>query len=114
MAGTSLKVHGLKQLVKAFAATVHQPSFSSHESCKSSLPPPLLAPSRVHPAHNALSLSSRNPHIVVFINHTPPPVGSEWAKVFDYWVEGDTDDWVRKCESDWKKLRPQDWDVQTI
>lgn len=57
-------------------------------------------------------LSAKKPRIVVYVNRTPPPPGSEWANVIDYWVQGETDAWVQKCESDWKRMRPQDWEIQ--
>ncbi|KAG8905694.1 hypothetical protein FRB99_008408 [Tulasnella sp. 403] len=95
--GTSLKVHGLKKLVKEFASAVHQPSTSSNSSSSSAS---LRAPS------NKGLLNK-----VIFVNKTPP--GSEWNGVIDYHVEGLTDDWVEKVLEDWKKMRPADWEVQT-
>ncbi|KAL0578495.1 NAD-dependent deacetylase hst3 [Marasmius crinis-equi] len=87
--GTSLKVHGLKKLVKEFAKSVH-----------------------THNAPDAPSTSRPKPWVgkVVFVNKTAP--GAEWADVFDYHVEGDTDAWVEKVIEDWKKMRPADWEVQ--
>ncbi|KAJ6520037.1 DHS-like NAD/FAD-binding domain-containing protein [Mycena sanguinolenta] len=84
--GTSLKVHGLKKLVKEFAKTVHA-----------------LAPSS--PAKTKKWLGK-----VVFVNRTPP--GAEWAGIIDYHIAGETDAWVEKVIEDWKKLRPSDWEVQ--
>ncbi|KAJ7596660.1 DHS-like NAD/FAD-binding domain-containing protein [Mycena floridula] len=81
--GTSLKVHGLKKLIKDFAKTVHASSSSS---------------------------SPNSTGKVIFVNRTPP--GSEWSGVIDYHVAGDTDTWVEKVVEDWKKLRPSDWEVQ--
>lgn len=110
--GTSLKVHGLKRLVKDFAAAVHQPTPPTRTHTASGLlsPSPSPSPSKFRPASNMLS--SKKPRIVVYVNRTPPPPGSEWANVIDYWVQGETDAWVQKCESDWKRMRPQDWEVQ--
>ncbi|KAF8215993.1 DHS-like NAD/FAD-binding domain-containing protein [Mycena galopus ATCC 62051] len=84
--GTSLKVHGLKKLVKEFAKTVHS-----------------LAPSSPAKAKKWLGK-------VVFVNRTPP--GAEWAGIIDYHVAGETDAWVDKVTEDWKKMRPADWEVQ--
>ncbi|KAJ6503315.1 DHS-like NAD/FAD-binding domain-containing protein [Mycena vitilis] len=84
--GTSLKVHGLKKLVKEFAKTVHS-----------------LAPSS---PSKAKKWSGK----VVFVNRTPP--GAEWAGIIDYHVAGETDAWVGKVIEDWKKMRPSDWEIQ--
>jgi NAD-dependent histone deacetylase SIR2 len=86
--GTSLKVHGLKKLVKDFAKAVHACSPTSASNRKTS---PLMGK-------------------VVFVNKTSP--GSEWADVIDFHVKGDTDRWVEKVLGDWKKMRPADWQVQ--
>ncbi|KAJ8521993.1 hypothetical protein ONZ45_g1387 [Pleurotus djamor] len=83
--GTSLKVHGLKKLVKDFAKAVHsnEPSTST-----------------------AKKWSGK----VIFVNKTPP--AAEWADVIDYHIAGDTDAWCNKVLEDWKKMRPQDWEIQ--
>ncbi|KAJ7225258.1 DHS-like NAD/FAD-binding domain-containing protein [Mycena pura] len=84
--GTSLKVHGLKKLVKEFAKSVH------------SAAPPSPAKTR--------KWSGK----VVFVNRTPP--AAEWAGIIDYHVVAETDAWVGKVLEDWKKLRPADWEIQ--
>ncbi|KAJ7109998.1 DHS-like NAD/FAD-binding domain-containing protein [Mycena epipterygia] len=84
--GTSLKVHGLKKLVKEFAKTVHSSAPSSPSKAK--------------------KWSGK----VVFVNRTPP--AAEWAGIIDYHVVGETDAWVEKVIEDWKKMRPSDWEVQ--
>lgn len=85
--GTSLKVHGLKKLVKDFAKTVHA-----------------SAPSG--------SLKNKKTWVgkVIFVNRTPP--AGEWADIIDYHVAGETDAWAEKVVEDWKKMRPADWEVQ--
>jgi hypothetical protein len=91
--GTSLKVHGLKRLVKDFALSVRAAAISpSKPSTKSSLRTAMLGK-------------------VILVNKTPPP--SDWSNIIDYWVKGDTDGWVTQCEAEWKKIRPKDWEVQT-
>ncbi|KAF8559996.1 DHS-like NAD/FAD-binding domain-containing protein [Imleria badia] len=87
--GTSLKVHGLKKLVKDFAKAVHASKTSTTGTPRS-----------------AKSWQGK----VVFVNKTPP--GSEWDDVIDYHVSGETDSWVEKVLEDWKKMRPSDWEVQ--
>lgn len=87
--GTSLKVHGLKKLVKDFAKAVHASK-----------------PSTTGTPRSAKSWQGK----VVFVNKTPP--GSEWEDVIDYHVSGETDCWVEKVLEDWKKMRPSDWEVQ--
>ncbi|KAF7436585.1 hypothetical protein PC9H_003418 [Pleurotus ostreatus] len=85
--GTSLKVHGLKKLVKDFAKAVH-----SNEPSTS--------------ATGAKKMAGK----VIFVNKTAP--GSEWADIIDYHVAGETDAWCERVEADWRKSRPQDWEVQ--
>ncbi|KAL0570627.1 NAD-dependent deacetylase hst3 [Marasmius crinis-equi] len=90
--GTSLKVHGLKKLVKEFAKSVH-----------------------AHYAPGGLSASRPVSWVgkVVFVNKTAP--GAGWSGVFDYHVEGDTDAWVEKVNQDLGMMRPADWGVhQTL
>jgi NAD-dependent histone deacetylase SIR2 len=91
--GTSLKVHGLKKLVKDFAKTVH---------ASSSKP---LSPKNIN---NKSTKSGAGK--VIFVNRTPP--AGEWADIIDYHIEGETDKWVDKVLEDWKKMRPADWEVQ--
>lgn len=87
--GTSLKVHGLKKLVKELAKAVHTPKIPTTGTPRS-----------------AKGWQGK----VVFVNKTPP--GSEWEGVIDYHVSGETDCWVEKVVEDWKKMRPSDWEVQ--
>lgn len=83
--GTSLKVHGLKRVVKEFARAVHE-----------------------------LSVTKARPDggkgRVVFVNKTPP--GKEWEGVFDAWVEGDCDEFVDGVEAEWKRVKKGDWEEQ--
>ena len=83
--GTSLKVHGLKKLVKDFARSVHSTGSSA-------------------------SSGSKKPCKVIFVNKTAP--GSEWSDIIDCHISGETDAWTTKVIEDWKKMRPTDWEVQ--
>jgi NAD+-dependent protein deacetylase SIR2 len=85
--GTSLKVHGLRKLVKEFAKTVHGQNSSPRNS-------------------RAKTWTGK----VIFVNKTPP--AAEWGDVIDYHVAGETDMWVNKVIEDWKKMRPADWEMQ--
>jgi NAD-dependent histone deacetylase SIR2 len=85
--GTSLKVHGLRKLVKDFAKAVHASAPSDAQSTKK----------------NWMGK-------VIFVNKTAP--GSEWNDVIDYHIEGETDAWAHKVEEDWRRVRPSDWEVQ--
>jgi len=87
--GTSLKVHGLKKLVKEFAKAVHAQSSS---------------------ASSGTSRQKSWAGKVVFVNKTAP--GSEWSDIIDYHVSGETDQWSEKVIEDWKRMRPADWEVQ--
>ncbi|EKM84153.1 hypothetical protein AGABI1DRAFT_110720 [Agaricus bisporus var. burnettii JB137-S8] len=84
--GTSMKVHGLKKLVKDFAKTVRESGTTTS------------------------TLTSRPKPKVIFVNKTAP--GSEWSDVIDYHVVGETDVWVSRVLDDWKTSRPQDWEIQ--
>lgn len=84
--GTSLKVDGLKTLVKNFASAVHQNQSSNPTKSKRML------------------------NKVIFVNLTEPP--TEWADIIDYHVQGTTDSWTQKVIEDWKRRRPADWEVQ--
>jgi hypothetical protein len=95
--GTSLKVHGLKKLVKDFAKTVHSSSSTGGKP---------LSPKNLN-NKSTKSWAGK----VIFVNRTPPPQG-EWSDIIDYHVEGETDKWVEKVLEDWKKMRPADWEVQ--
>lgn len=84
--GTSLKVHGVKKLVKDFARAVHERSSAG---------------------------SSRNATAggqVIFINKSPP--GAEWSEYIDYFVQGETDAWVENALADWRRIRPSDFETQ--
>ncbi|KAI0824989.1 DHS-like NAD/FAD-binding domain-containing protein [Trametes gibbosa] len=92
--GTSLKVHGLKKLVKDFARAVHESAPTPSGSAMSPL------------KKTAKSFAGK----VIFVNKTAP--GSEWNGIIDYHIMGETDRWVEKVIEDWKKARPSDWEIQ--
>ena len=101
--GTSLKVHGLKKLVKEFAKTVHQRSVPTAVNSTQS--------SRTRNESSLSGLVDGNVGKVIFVNKTPP--AGEWGGVIDYHIEGTTDEWAERVLADWKKMRPADWEVQT-
>ncbi|KAG0296820.1 hypothetical protein BGZ96_008424 [Linnemannia gamsii] len=70
--GTSLKVHGLRLLVRKAAKIVHE----NKKGC------------------------------VILVNKTPV-VGKEWAGVFDYFVEGETDGWCSIVENAIRQVKVQ-------
>lgn len=95
--GTSLKVHGLKKLVKEFAKVVHSTA---------PVPSPCVANSP-KPTTTKNAMKGK----VIFVNKTAP--SSEWDGIIDYHVEGETDAWVERVLEDWKRMRPADWELQT-
>lgn len=97
--GTSLKVHGLKKLVKDFAKAVHESAPATSSSSSSTL---LGAPPKT-----GKSWAGK----VVFVNKTAP--GSEWDGIIDYHVAGETDSWVERVIEEWKRIKRDDWEVQT-
>ncbi|TIA85370.1 hypothetical protein E3P99_04016 [Wallemia hederae] len=86
--GTSLKVHGLRQLVKGFARNIHQNNYE------------------------AIDNPRKTPGNVIFVNATPA-AGKEWSQDFDYFVNGTSDEFVTGVVEQWKSMRPQDWQRQT-
>lgn len=125
--GTSLRVHGLKGLVKEFARVVHgdantdadadaekdlkeaEGDEDEEKKTKSKSTGTRLTKSEKLAGGEQ---SKPKPPRVVFINKTPPAPLTEWASVIDCWVEGETDAWVRGVEGAWRAGRPQDWEVQ--
>ncbi|KAF8325816.1 DHS-like NAD/FAD-binding domain-containing protein [Cantharellus anzutake] len=108
--GTSLKVHGIKRLVKDFAGAVHATSKDKNitpDATQTTLP---TSPSQACKPSSVI-LTMKNTRLVVFVNRTPPP--ADLASFIDVWVEGDTDVWCAKVEADWRRARPQDWEVQS-
>lgn len=95
--GTSLKVHGLKKLVKDFAKAVHDAA-------------PAVASSSSQPAGSKAGKHAWAGH-VVFVNKTAP--GSEWDGIIDYHVAGETDEWVEEVIREWKHYKRSDWEIQT-
>lgn len=83
--GTSLTVHGLKQLVKDFAKVVHSTA---------PVPTPCVANS---PKPTTRAMTGK----VIFINLTSP--SKKWDGIIDYHVKGETDAWVKRVKEDWKK-----------
>lgn len=112
--GTSLKVHGIKRLVKDFANAVHATPMNAKDkdaipnTSQTTLPASPSQPSRP----SIIIHKGKSPRLVVFVNHTPPP--ADLAPIIDVWVEGDTDTWCAKVEADWRRTRPQDWEVQSL
>lgn len=82
--GTSLKVHGFKKLVKAFAEAVH--GGVGRPSVRASVA-----------------------HKVIYVNQTAPT--SEWNDIIDYHVQCATDAWVEGVVEQWKLEDPAIWDI---
>lgn len=99
--GTSLKVHGLKKLVKDFAKAVHEAAPAGTSS--TTTPSPFVSPAKGGGKHWAGK--------VIFVNKTAP--GSEWDGIIDYHVAGETDRWVEKVVEEWKRFKVSDWEIQT-
>ncbi|KAH8071511.1 DHS-like NAD/FAD-binding domain-containing protein [Cristinia sonorae] len=96
--GTSLKVHGLKLLVKDFAKAVHE-----------------LGSPNTAQALSTLSDRQKKPNkssgMVILVNKTPP--SGEWEGIIDYHVAGETDKWVEKVMEKWRSIKPSDFERQT-
>lgn len=82
--GTSLKVHGFKKLVKAFAEAVH--GGVGRRSARASIA-----------------------HKVIYVNQTAPT--SEWNDIIDYHVQCATDTWVENVVEQWKSEDPAEWGI---
>ncbi len=91
--GTSLKVSGIKALVKDFANAVHGGQAESSAS------------GRKRNGEGGKTFK------VIYVNKEPP--SSEWNGFIDFHVQGNTDDWVKGVEEEWKRSMPGDWEMQT-
>lgn len=102
--GTSLKVVGVKRLVKDFIKSIHAERARKSEwiEARATLPPSRSTTS----ARESAALPT-----IVFVNSTPPE--KEWESLFDVWIQGDCDDFTHGLETVWKRVRPGDWQHQS-
>lgn len=95
--GTSLKVHGLKRLVKEFAASIH--SRVRKTSSEGIL--------REGDVGGVRGKRVQQPPRVVYVNNQPA-ANSVWKDVIDAWVDMDCDEFVAEI----RKRRPAVWERQ--
>ncbi|KAI5785024.1 DHS-like NAD/FAD-binding domain-containing protein, partial [Peziza echinospora] len=95
--GTSLKVHGLKKLVKAFAASIHARYAPSTTTKKRG-----DGGSGDDQQQEEIQIPR-----VIFVNNQPA-ANSVWKDVIDAWVDMDCDGFVAEV----KKRRPAVWERQ--
>ncbi|KNE71104.1 hypothetical protein AMAG_15777 [Allomyces macrogynus ATCC 38327] len=92
--GTSLKVHGIKRLVRDFAAVIHDDGSEDLDVERLSLgPAPPARQTRKNKKHG----------LVILVNRTPLPA-KEWGDVFDVVLTGDADDVVHQWVLEWQRL----------
>ncbi|KNE69863.1 hypothetical protein AMAG_14386 [Allomyces macrogynus ATCC 38327] len=90
--GTSLKVHGIKRLVRDFAAAIHDDGSEDLDVERLSL----------GPAPPARQTRKKKHGLVILVNRTPLPA-KEWGEVFDVVLTGDADDVVHHRLRSWGK-----------
>lgn len=93
--GTSLKIPGLKQLIKQMAFEVKAPRKSRRETSGGLQARPLSS-SRKSNSDNTIASETLRPN-VIFINKTP--CGKEWHNLFDCQILGDADEAVALVQS---------------
>ncbi|KAJ3347308.1 hypothetical protein GGF32_006946, partial [Allomyces javanicus] len=91
--GTSLKVHGIKRLVRDFAAAIHDDGSDDLDVERLSLGPAPLARQARKKKHG----------LVILVNRTPLPA-KEWGDVFDVVLTGDADDVVHQWTRELQRL----------
>lgn len=102
--GTSLKIPGLKALIKAFACVMEQQAELDSARIKAK------ATKGASPKRKANNEKTK--FQVIFVNKDPP--SAEWHDIIDVHVQGETDLWVNGVEEEWRKSVPGDWLVQTV
>ena len=93
--GTSLKVVGIKRLVKDFIRSIRETHQEQRAKELANLPK---------------NRSPRERLPVVFVNKTRPD--KEWESLVDVWVEGDCDAFASGLVKVWKGTRPSEWTRQ--
>ena len=99
--GTSLKVHGLKRLVKEFAASIHARALARKSSTSTS-----TSTSGEGDEEGEKPTKQEVPR-VVFVNNQPA-ANSVWKDTIDAWVDMDCDEFVAEI----KRRRPAVWERQ--
>jgi NAD-dependent histone deacetylase SIR2 len=94
--GTTMKVIGIKKMVKEYIKTVKE----EHARQQAKEDERKRAPQ--FGAHRRVP--------VIFVNKTRPD--KEWENLVDVWVEGECDMFADGVERSWKKERPADWQIQ--
>ncbi|KAF8426927.1 DHS-like NAD/FAD-binding domain-containing protein, partial [Tirmania nivea] len=98
--GTSLKVHGLKRLVKEFAASIHARNAARKSSTSAE------DVGKASTEEGGKPVKQEVPR-VVFVNNQPA-ANSVWKDTIDAWVDMDCDEFVAEI----KRRRPAVWERQ--
>ncbi|KAH8086847.1 DHS-like NAD/FAD-binding domain-containing protein [Filobasidium floriforme] len=105
--GTSLKVVGIKRLVKDFIKGIREDQAAARIKAQAAAKC-LAKPATPSAAARAKKPLDKLP--VIFVNKTPPD--KEWEGLIDVWIEAECDAFAEGCEKIWRGVRPGDWEVQ--
>ena len=105
--GTSLKVVGIKRLVKDFIKGIREDQAAARIKAQAASKC-LSKPATPSAAARAKKPLDKLP--VIFVNKTRPD--KEWEGLIDVWIEAECDAFAEGCEKIWRGVRPGDWEVQ--
>jgi NAD-dependent histone deacetylase SIR2 len=105
--GTSLKVVGIKRLVKDFIKGIREDQAAARTKAQAAAKC-LSKPATPSAAARAKKPLDKLP--VIFVNKTRPD--KEWEGLIDVWIEAECDAFAEGCEKVWRGVRPGDWEVQ--
>ena len=111
--GTSLKVVGIKRLVKDFIKTIRDEQAVASEKARVVLSAMSNNKSGSRPLTPAAAAKVKKPLDklpVIFVNKTRPD--KEWEGLVDVWIEAECDAFADGVERVWRGIRPGDWQVQ--
>lgn len=106
VAGTSLKVDGVRRLVRDLAKSVRGGAGCNNSGQSGAAGPSSSRKSistKITTSAAAVAAASSNGRgVTVFVNRTPP--AKEWETVFDYHILGDSDEVIEALEAELEKL----------
>lgn len=105
--GTSLKVHGIKQMVKMFVKAIVDSHKDLLEKEKTK---GVKQNGAARTVKGVTEMKVKDSFKVIFVNKTKPD--KEWDNVVDIWIEGDCETFTQGIEAIWQKVRPEEWLMQ--
>lgn len=108
--GTSLKVVGIKRMVKDFIKTIREEQAVVRGKAEAQLLGVGGKGKTLTPTQAARVKKPMDRLPVIFVNKTRPD--KEWEPLVDVWIEAECDAFAEGVESVWRAVRPGDWQVQ--